>query len=165
MIDQHRAHVRVLFDQYIEQIKNHQGVSQGVIFPEIINFTPSDIPVLEEILDDLKFLGFDLNNMGGNSYALNGIPVETENLDNVALIQSMIDTAKNKGRDIKSDLHEMTALSLAEAAAISYGQILNNNEMEKLIDNLFASSSPNYTPDGKTILSVFTNDELFKRFK
>ena len=136
-----------------------------MIYPEIINLTPSDSPVLEEILDDLKFLGFDLNNMGGNSYALNGIPVETENLDNVALIQSMIDTAKNKGRDIKSDLHEMTALSLAEAAAISYGQILNNNEMEKLIDNLFASSSPNYTPDGKTILSVFTNDELFKRFK
>lgn len=165
MIDQHRAHVRVLFDQYMDNIVNKQGVSQGILFPEMLTFAPSDVPILEEILEDLQFLGFDLNNMGGCTYAINGIPSGIEGIDVSALIHSMIDSAKQKGRDIKSDLHELTALSLAEAAAIPYGQILNMDEMEKLIDDLFAASSPNYTPDGKTILSVITNDEIGKRFR
>ena len=165
MIDQHRAHLRVLFDQYMENITNKQGVSQGVLFPEMITFSPADVPVLESILDDLHFLGFDLNNMGGCTYAMNGIPAGIEGLDVAALIHSMVDTAKEKGRDVKSDMHELIALSLAEVAAIPYGQLLNMDEMEKLIDDLFASSSPNYTPDGKLILSVITNDEIAKRFK
>ncbi len=165
MIDQHRAHVRVLFSQYMDNIVNKQGVSQGILFPEIMTFAPADIPILEQILEDLHFLGFELNNMGGCSYALNGIPAGVQGLDAGTLIHSMIDTAKEKGRDVKTDLHEMIALSLAEAAAIPYGEVLNQEEMEKLIDDLFASSSPNYTPDGKTILSVITNDEIGKRFK
>ncbi|MEG1585694.1 MAG: DNA mismatch repair endonuclease MutL, partial [Bacteroidales bacterium] len=165
MIDQHRAHLRVLFDQYIENITNKQGVSQGVLFPEMITFAPADIPVLESILDDLHFLGFDLNNMGGCTYAMNGIPAGIEGLDVTGLIHSMVATAKEKGRDVKTDMHELIALSLAEVAAIPYGQMLNMDEMEKLIDDLFASSSPNYTPDGKLILSVITNDEIAKRFK
>ena len=130
-----------------------------------MTFAPADIPILEQILEDLHFLGFELNNMGGCSYALNGIPAGVQGLDAGTLIHSMIDTAKEKGRDVKTDLHEMIALSLAEAAAIPYGEVLNQEEMEKLIDDLFASSSPNYTPDGKTILSVITNDEIGKRFK
>ncbi|MEG0949212.1 MAG: DNA mismatch repair endonuclease MutL [Bacteroidales bacterium] len=165
MIDQHRAHLRVLFDQYMENITNKQGISQGVLFPEMITFAPADVPVLEGILDDLHFLGFDLNNMGGCTYAINGIPAGIEGLDVSNLLHSMVDTAREKGRDIKTDIHELIALSLAEVAAIPYGQLLNMDEMEKLIDDLFASSSPNYTPDGKLILSVISNDEVAKRFK
>ncbi|MEG1616619.1 MAG: DNA mismatch repair endonuclease MutL [Bacteroidales bacterium] len=165
MIDQHRAHVRVLFDRYMENIVSKKGVSQGVLFPEMLTFAPADVPILEEILEDLQFLGFDLNNMGGCTYAMNGIPAGIEGLDVSSLIHGMIDTAKQKGRDVKTDLHEITALSLAEAAAIPYGEVLNMDEMENLIDDLFASSSPNNTPDGKLILSVITNDEIGKRFK
>ncbi|MDO5571083.1 MAG: DNA mismatch repair endonuclease MutL [Bacteroidales bacterium] len=165
MIDQHRAHIRVLFDSYIDLISLRKGVTQGVLFPEIINFAPSDVPILEEINEDLKFLGFDLNNMGGCSYSINGIPSGIEGLDIKELIHSMVDTAKEKARDVKTDLHEVIALSLAQAAAIPYGEFLNNEEMEKLIDDLFASSSPNYTPDGNLILSVLTNEEIEKRFK
>lgn len=165
MIDQHRAHIRVLFDQYIHQISNKQGVSQGVIFPEIVNFTPSEIPILESILEDLHFLGFELNNMGGCAYALNGVPAGIEGVDVAQLVHDMVDAAINKAGDVKANLHEMTALKLAEAASIPYGQLLSNQEMDKLIDNLFASVAPNYTPDGKTILSVISNDEIGKRFK
>ena len=165
MIDQHRAHVRVLFDQYLQHIADKKGVSQGILFPEMLNFAPSDVPILESILDDLHFLGFDINNMGGCSYSMNGIPAGIEGVDVISLIHSMIDTAKEKGRDVKADIHELLALSLAEVAAIPYGQYLNIDEMERLIDDLFASSSPNYAPDGKPILSVITNDELSKRFK
>ncbi|MGL4292057.1 MAG: DNA mismatch repair endonuclease MutL [Bacteroidales bacterium] len=165
MIDQHRAHLRVLFDQYMENITNKQGVSQGVLFPEMVTFSPADVPVLESVLQDLHFLGFDLNNMGGCTYSINGIPAGIEGIDVTSLLHSMVDTAREKGRDVKTDMHELIALSLAEIAAIPYGQELNMDEMEKLIDDLFASPQPNYTPDGKPILSVFTNDEITKRFK
>lgn len=165
MIDQHRAHLRVLFDQYMENIASKKGISQGVLFPEMITFSPADVPVLDGILEDLHFLGFDLNNMGGCTYAINGIPAGIEGIDIPALLHTMVDTAKEKGRDVKSDIHEMIALSLADVAAIPYGQLLNMDEMEKLIDDLFATGSPNYTPDGKLVLSVISNDEIAKRFK
>lgn len=165
MIDQHRAHLRVLFDQYMENIASKKGVSQGVLFPEMITFSPADVPVLESILDDLHFLGFDLNNMGGCTYAINGIPAGIEGIDIPGLLHTMVDTAKEKGRDVKSDIHEMIALSLAEVAAIPYGQLLTMDEMEKLIDDLFATGSPNYTPNGKLILSVISNDDIAKLFK
>jgi DNA mismatch repair protein MutL len=165
MIDQHRAHLRVLFEQYIEQISSKRGVSQRVLFPDIINFAPADIPVLESILSDLQFVGFDLACMGGTAYAINGVPAGIDGVDVQALLQQMIATAKEKGRDVKTDLHEMIALSLAEVAAIPYGRPLNMDEMEKLIDDLFATGQPNFTPDGHTVLSVLTNDEIARRFK
>ena len=74
LIDQHRAHVRVLFDRYMSQIRQKQGVSQGVLFPEIIQLPASEAAVLESILEDLSAVGFDLSPLGGGSYAINGIP-------------------------------------------------------------------------------------------
>ena len=165
MIDQHRAHVRVLFEGYMSNISKKQGISQKVLFPEIINFAPAEIPILESILPDLEFLGFELNSMGGVSYAINGVPSGIEGIDLQALIHNMVVNAQEKARDVKTDLHELVALTLANAAAIPYGQILNQDEMERLIDDLFASSLPNYTPDGKIILSVLTNNEITNRFK
>ncbi len=165
MIDQHRAHVRVLFEQYMDYISRKQGVSQGILFPEMITFAPADMPIVESILPDLSFLGFDLNNMGGCTFALNGVPAEVEGVNMIDVIHSMVNTAKEKARDVKADIHELISLTLAEVAAIPYGQVLNVTEMEKLIDDLFASSSPNYTPDGKLILSVLSNEEISKRFK
>ncbi len=165
MIDQHRAHVRVLFEGYMTNISKKQGVSQKVLFPDIINFSPSEIPILESILPDLEFLGFELNSMGGVSYAINGVPSGIEGIDMQELIHTMVVNAQEKARDVKTDLHELVALTLANAAAIPYGHVLNQDEMERLIDDLFASTLPNYTPDGKIILSVLTNNEITNRFK
>lgn len=164
LIDQHRAHVRVLYDRYMEQISNRQGVAQGVLFPEIVQLPASEAAVLESILDDLSAVGFELTPLGGGSYAINGIPAGTEGLNAVELVQSMLHTALEKGNDVKEEIQSILALTLARAAAIVYGQVLTNDEMASLVDSLFACTSPNYTPDGRVILATIKEEEIEKLF-
>lgn len=101
LIDQHRAHVRVLFDRYMSQIRQKQGVSQGVLFPEIIQLPASEAAVLDGILEDLSAVGFDLSPLGGGSYAINGIPSGIEGLNPVELVRNMVHTAMEKGMTLR----------------------------------------------------------------
>lgn len=165
IIDQQRAHIRILYDQYLEQITRRQGASQGMLFPDIVQFPVSEVSVLQEIMEDLSYLGFELTDLGGGSYAINGIPSGIEGLNPVELIQSMVHTAMEKGGKVKEEVQSNLALTLAKAAAIVPGQVLTNEEMNGLVDGLFAVATPNYTPDGKTVLSVLQEDELEKLFK
>ena len=165
VIDQQRAHVRILYDRYLSQIASRQGVSQGMLFPDIIQFPPSEIPVLQDIMDDLSYLGFELTDLGGGSYAVNGVPAGIEGLRPVELVENMVHAALEKGCKVKEEVQSMLALSLAKAAAIATGQVLSNEEMNNLVDGLLTSTSPNYTPDGKTALVVIKEDELEKLFK
>lgn len=164
LIDQHRAHVRVLFDRYMSQISQKQGMSQGVLFPEIVQLPASEAAMLESILDDLSAVGFDLSPLGGGSYAINGIPSGIEGLNPVDLIRSMVHTAMEKGNDVKEEVHTILASTLARAAAIVYGQVLSNEEMSNLVDSLFACPSPNYTPDGRTVLATIKEEDIEKLF-
>ena len=165
IIDQHRAHVRVLFDQYLTNIRNQQGVSQQLLFPEIVTFTPAEATLVPVLLEDLRYIGFDLSNLGNNSYAINGLPSGVENLDPVALVKDAVSRAIDTGCQVHEEICDALALSLAKAAAIRPGQSLSSEEMDNLIASLFSSSSSSYTPDGKVILSKLTDDELDKRFK
>ena len=160
LIDQHRAHVRVLFDRYMSQIRQ----KQGVLFPEIIQLPASEAAVLDGILEDLSAVGFDLSPLGGGSYAINGIPSGIEGLNPVELVRNMVHTAMEKGNDVKEEVQTILASTLARAAAIVYGQVLSNEEMSNLVDNLFACPSPNYTPDGKTVLATIKEDDIEKLF-
>lgn len=165
LIDQHRAHVRVLFDRYMSQISQRQGVSQGVLFPEIVQLPASEAAMLESILDELSAVGFDLSPLGGGSYAINGIPSGTEGLNPVDLVRNMVRTAMEKGSDVKEEVQSILASTLARASAIAYGQVLSHEEMSNLVDSLFACPSPNYTPDGKTVLATIQEEEIEKLFK
>ena len=165
IIDQQRAHIRVLYDRYLEQIENRKCASQGMLFPDIVQFSVSEIPVLESIMEDLNYLGFELTDLGGGSYAINGIPSGIEGLNPVDLVQNMVHTAIEKGCRVKSEVQEMLALSLAKAASIVPGQVLSNEEMNQLVDELLTSAAPNFTPDGKTVLAMMGEDELEKLFK
>ena len=162
IVDQYRAHVRILFDRYMSCIQAKQGVSQRTLFPEIIQLTTAQVAILQNIMADLQFLGFDLSDMGNNAYSVNGIPSGIEGVNIETLIWNMLETATEKGRDVKADIHERLALSLAEAAAIPYGQVLSSLEMEQLVGDLLASVMHNYPPDGKTVISILSNDESSK---
>lgn len=165
IIDQHRAHIRILYDQYMANIGQQQGISQKVLFPEIVEFTAAEEAMLPMLLEGLYYMGFDLSNLGNNSYAINGMPPEVENQSPVRLIKDIVDRAIETGCEVKEEICESLALSLAKATAIPYGKKLSNEEMDHLIAGLFSSSSSSYTPDGKTIISVLSEDELEKRFK
>ena len=165
VIDQQRAHIRILYDRYLSQIENRKGASQGMLFPDIVQFPVSEVPVLESILDDLSSLGFDLTDLGGGSYAINGIPSGIEGLNPSELVQNMVHSAIEKGGKVKSDVQGLLALSLAKAAAIVPGQVLTNDEMNQLVDELLTSMTPNYTPEGKPVLTLLNDEELEKHFK
>ncbi len=164
LIDQHRAHVRVLYERYMQQIRRHQGMSQGVLFPEIVRFPASEAVVLESIAGDLSAVGFELTPLGGGSYAVSGVPSGIDGLDPVELVRNMVHTAMEKGCDVKEETQSMLASTLAQAAAIVYGQVLSNDEMSSLVDSLFACPSPNYTPDGHVVLATICGEEIEKLF-
>ena len=164
IIDQHRAHIRILYDQFLAQIASCQGTSQGTLFPEIVQFSPSEVPVLESIMKDLSYLGFELTDLGGGSYAINGVPGGVEGLKPVELVQEMVHSAMEKGCKVDSEIHSMMALSMARASAIACGQLLSTEEMSHLVDTLLTSASPNYTPDGKLALTVLHEDDIEKMF-
>lgn len=165
IIDQHRAHVRILFDQYLSNIRQQQGVSQQVLFPEIVEFTAAEAAVLPSLLEDLRFVGFDLSNLGNDNYAINGLPAGIENLDPVNLVKDIVDRAIETGCEVHEKICEAIALSLAKAAAIRPGKSLSLEEMDHLIASLFSCPDSNLTPDGKTIISMLTDEELERRFK
>ena len=165
VIDQTRAHIRVLYDNYLSQIERHQGTSQGVLFPEIIQFPASEAVILDSISEDLSAIGFELSNLGGGSYAINGVPSDIEGLEPSTLLRNLVNTAKDKGTDVKNEIHHDLALTMAKAAAIVPGQVLNVEEMDGLVDSLFSCPTPNYTPDGKIILSVISEEEIEKMFR
>jgi DNA mismatch repair protein MutL len=165
LIDRRRAHIRILFDDYMRRMNQKQGVSQKLIFPEIISFSSKEATILPCILDDLAFIGFDLADLGGNSWSINGVPAGLENVEPVETLQEMVDKALETGCEIKEEVMESLALALAQKAAIPYGKNLSDEEAQSLIAKLFSSPSPNYTPDGKGIVSILPEEELSKRFK
>ena len=165
IIDQHRAHVRILYDKYMEQIQKHVGLSQRMLFPDMIHFSPSEVPVLEEIMEDLSSLGFELSPLGGGTYSINGVPADIEGLNPETLITNIVHSAIEKGCKVKEEVQSMIALSMARASAIVAGQVLSNDEMNALVDGLFSVSAPNYTPDGKTVLAMMNDDDIEKLFR
>jgi len=165
LIDQHRAHVRILFDQFLSQIRLKRGVSQRTLFPEIIELSPSEASMIPYLIDDLEAIGFDLSNLGNNAYAINGIPSEITNLDPIQIIHNMIGKSVDTGSDVKEEIQESLALSMANSAAIPYGHKLSDEEMNKIVDQLFASPTHKHTPDGKTIISVLEDDIIDKMFR
>lgn len=165
LIDQHRAHVRILFDQYILNIRQRKGASQQVLFPEIVEFTAVEAALVPALLDDMRFIGFDLTHLGNNSYAINGLPAGVDNLDPAELVRDMVNRAIETGCEVYDEICNSLALSLAKAAAIRPGKMLSTEEMDHLIATLFSCQESNLTPDGKTIISMLTDEELEKRFK
>ena len=113
----------------------------------------------------MRFIGFDLTDLGNNSYAINGLPAGVENLDPVSLIRNMVDRAIETGCEVQEEICDSLALSLAKAAAIRPGKLLSGEEMDNLLASLFSCQESNLTPDGKTIISKLTDEELEKRFK
>lgn len=158
IIDQYRADVRVRYEQYMEQFKSRSANTQRLLFPEAVQFAPSDAVTLERIIPDLTNMGFDVSSLGGNSFAVNGMPAGLEGLDPVNLLQQLVADAATEAS--LSDLHARLALSLARSAAIPYGQVLTNDEMERLINDLFSCSNVNYTPDGKAILCILPQTDI-----
>lgn len=162
IIDQHRAHVRILYEQYLKQLKEHTAHTQKMLFPEMVNLPTSNEAALQKVLSEMQTMGFELSNMGGGSYAVNGIPAGIEGLNISALVGDMVASTLEDGSSVNEEIDQALALSLARNAAIPYGQVLGNEEMENLVNELFACNNVNYTPTGKTILTILKQLDIEK---
>ena len=168
VIDQHRADIRILFERYASAGSAEGGAaSQRLLFPETMQLSPSDSVTMEQILPELSSLGFDLSPLGGGTYAVNGIPAGLEGVESIALIrQILVDVADHDAMTgsasqvIDLTVSQSLHLSLARAAAIPYGQVLSNEEMENIVNSLFSCSNVNYTPDGKPILVILPQTDI-----
>ena len=165
VIDQHRAHTRILYNRYKAQLNGQPSSSQGLLFPELIQFSMSDAPLLEEIQDELHALGFEMSSLGGGSYSVQGMPAGFEGVDPRRLLDDIVETLKVSGQHMEDELHHRMALAMARDAAIPVGGVLTQPEMENLVDELFQQDEPNYTPDGKVIVAIFPHEALEKLFK
>lgn len=160
IINQHRAHVRILYEAYLRQLSEHKVHSQKVLFPELVQFSVSDSVILEHILPEMTEMGFQLDNLGGGSYAVNGVPAGIEGLNAVTLITDMVAAAIESGTHVKEEIDHVLALSLARNAAIPQGQVLSNSEMESIVNELFACSNVNYTPSGTPIIAIMQQHDI-----
>ena len=160
IINQHRAHVRILYEAYLRQLSEHKVHSQKVLFPEMVQFSVSDSVILDHILPEMTEMGFQLDNLGGGSYAVNGVPAGIEGLNAVTLITDMVAAAIESGTHVKEEIDHVLALSLARNAAIPQGQVLSNSEMESIVNELFACSNVNYTPSGTPIIAIMQQHDI-----
>ena len=160
IIDQHRAHVRVLYEQYLQKMEQHTFQPQKVLFPEVLQFSASDDVVLQKILPEMSKMGFELDSLGGGSYAVNAIPAGLDGINPLRLVQNLVQSAVEKDVSAIDEINKNLALTLARNAAIPQGQVLSNTEMEALVNDLFACDNVNYTPDGKNVLCILKQQEI-----
>lgn len=164
IIDQRRAHIRVLYDKYMDQMQQQQAITQGLLFPELVSFPASDSQLFEQLLNDIRSIGFDIESLGGGSYSVNGMPAGFEGLSPQKLLQELIVTVTEGGEANLNTYRHNIALSFAKSSAIVEGLVLNRAEIETLMSDLFKSSNPNVTPDGRNITIILKHESIEKMF-
>lgn len=164
IIDQYRAHTRILYEGYIEQMQKRRPSSQKPLFPDTIHFSASDKIVVEAVMPELQNIGFELTPNEEGDYTITAVPSGLDGLDYVALVQDLVASAREKTTSAIDDINHSIALELARNAAVTYGQVLTNAEMENIVNSLFACSNFSYTPDGKKILTMLRQTDLEQLF-
>lgn len=171
IIDQHRAHVRILYDRYMKLVENGDKVSQGMMFPEILTLYPDQLTALKEVEEELMKLGFKLEYEEENRWKIMSIPVMLKNVEAKEVIIDILESVNTEsgsyGQKLPADIRLMSqmALVLAKKAAIQGGTKLNSTEMEHLVGELFALPDPAYTPSGNPIYMILDSARLDSFFK
>ena len=165
IIDQQRAHERILFEHFVATIANNKSSSQQLLFPETIDFSSSDAELLLEIKNEIAALGFIMDKVGRNSFVVSAIPAEIENLAIKQIFETLLEQLKSNSSELKLKKVEHLASSLAKSSSIKAGQSLSEEEMSSLIDNLFACEMPYSLLNGKPTVITLTLDDLNKQFQ
>jgi DNA mismatch repair protein MutL len=163
-IHQRRAHIRVLYDTYRRQLDERRGHVQRVLFPERIDLSVVEGQILENIMEQLAYLGFEISSLGGTSYAIQGVPAGVDGLNPAELLSDILHSAMETTYEVGEKLHDAIALAMAKKVAIVAGQVLTFEEMDTLINDLFRCNAHSRTPDGLPIMYVQSDAEIAKCF-
>lgn len=163
VIDQHVAHERILYEQALKNFERNKPTSQQLLFPHVVDFTPEEFSYIMDILPFLERVGFIIKGFGGNTVVLEGVPSGLKISNPETILNEIIDEyKKNKGNSL--DARDNVAKSYACKLAIKKGDPLTREEMNQLIDQLFATQSPYFCPHGRPVIVTLSLDELDKRF-
>jgi DNA mismatch repair protein MutL len=165
LIDQKRAHERVLFERFMGFLSNNRAASQSDMFPVTTELNPSDYYILREIEAELELLGFKIKYSGKNKITISGLPSGIDPSNPVEMLEILLEAYKTTQEAPSTGAKEKVASAMAVASAIPYGKVLTQREMEDLFDTLFACQSPNYSSRGKPVISILTLEDIDKRFK
>ena len=163
-VHQRRAHIRVLYERYRKQLQERNAPVQGLLFPERVDLSVAESAAMESLGAELLYLGFDVSSLGGGTYMIQGVPSGIEGLSPVKLFMEVLHAAMEQTLDVKEKLYEGIASVMAKEVAIVAGQLLTVDEMKALVDDLFATSSPSRTPDGRSVVYIMSDNEIERLF-
>lgn len=160
VIDQHRAHKLILYEEYLTKIREKSIVSQTTMFPELIELSPSQNAVLNSIADTLEELGLRVAPLGGNSWSISAVPSALAGTSASELLLGVIETVTESGEEPGNVLYEKIALSMARSAALRRGRQLSETEMDRLISDLFRLPAPGLSPEGKPVFAIIRTEDI-----
>jgi DNA mismatch repair protein MutL len=160
LIDQQRAHERILYEQYLDRIRQNQQVIQQELFPCQVSFSPSDAGLIDDIMDELNVLGFHLNKLGKNTFVVSGTPSGMQETDLQAVLEALLEQYKKNLIELDLDKSTNLARSLAFSLSAKSGRRLYIEEMIHLIDELFSCEAPDLTPDGRKVFTIIPVDQI-----
>jgi len=164
LIDQHRAHQRVLYEDFLKQITVKEGVSQQLLFPLVLNFSKGELAILTELRDQLEHTGFVFSKIQDGALEITGVPSTAKEGDVSSILEQVISDVQNEVPDSNFSQTDMLAKSLAKSLAIKTGQVLTLVEQEHLVNSLFACKEPNSTPTNRPTFITLSLDELDRKF-
>ena len=162
VIDQHLAHTRVLYEKFLKELENHNGVSQQELFPQAFSLNVNDASLVKEMLPDLENLGFVLEQANATTFMINGTPADAAGYDAVALLEKILDNYKLNRSDLQLDRKLNLAKTMATQLAIKAQTKLSELEMQNLVDQLFACNVAEVAPNGKKIYVILNMEDYFK---
>lgn len=166
LIDQQAAHERILYERFSKNLEDRKGASQQSLFPQTVTLSPNDYELAKSLLEDIKSLGFEVREFGKNTLIIEGIPVDlgSNNVNETQLFEHLIEGFKNSQQELKLDRRDALAKSMARNSAIKSGTALGQQEMNMLIEQLFACQTPNFSISGKPVIQTIGLTELDKKF-
>lgn len=165
LIDQRRAHERILYERMLQALAQQKPLAQQSLFPETISLNSADYQVCLEMMEDMEALGFDIRDFGNQSVVVQGFPAEMNPANAADTMELMIEQFKTLQGLNHTQHAERVSRAAAKASAIHYGKQLTDMEMQELIDQLFACENPNYSPSGSLIVKIIDLEELDTHFK
>ncbi len=165
LIDQHAAHVRILFEKNIQRLALRKRETQQQLFPVNINLNAADALLLKSILPEINAFGFDIQEFGQNSFVLHGSPSGLKIGNEQQMIESLLSQYKANLEKLNIDKRSQLAYHLASHTAIRQGEKLDKSEMQALIDELFACEVPYLTPGGRLTFITFGLRDLEQQFE
>ncbi len=165
VISQHRAHVRILYDNFMRQMEGGPVPSQQLIFGEDFELSPSASALLEQAAETLESVGFTVVHSGGNRWSLTSVPAS---LSGGKAVEALLGILEDVSADILIDsvaFRSPVALAMARSAAISSSQTLTPAEMESIIADLFRCTESSFTPDGLVVMTLIDSGEISARLQ